>query len=111
MNTDFFNFPSVKDLPDDIVSETFHTIYGYKFRCVKEVVKMKRKQKIQEHWFCLKEGLGQSLPEYIREGAKRTGFKDFRKFFAMLGYYKLSLETSPIQPVFTGTGKGSEKNI
>jgi len=79
------------ELPDDIVSETFHTIHGYKFRCVKYIIKMKRKHKTEERWFCLKEGSGADLPTYIREGAKRTGFKSFNSFFAMAGYYRMTL--------------------
>lgn len=84
---DFFNV-SPKDLPDDVISETFRTIRNYKFRCVRKIVKMKRKRKVEERWYCLKEQNGKNLPVYVREGAKRTGFKDLRSFFAVLAYYK-----------------------
>lgn len=75
------------EMPDNIVSDTRHTIHGYKLRCVKELKKSPRKHKIVEHWFCLNEGSGAGLPRYIREGSKFTGFKSYNSFFSMLGYY------------------------
>jgi len=83
---DFFDIP-VKDLPDDVLSETFHTIHGYKLRRVARRVKMKTKWKIEERWFCLKEGAGKDLPQYVREGAQRTGFHSANNFFAMASFY------------------------
>lgn len=73
---------------DDIISDTIHTIYGYKLRCIKRQIKLKTKWKLEERWYCLKEGEGKDLPVYVREGTKRTGFKSYNSFFAMAGFYK-----------------------
>ena len=96
--TDYFEIPE-KLLPDEVVSDTTHTIHNYKFRCVKSLVKVKNKETYQDRWFCLKEGAGQTLPTYIREGAKRTGFKTYNSFFAMLGFYNIQKDCSVIPVV------------
>jgi len=79
----------VSPLPEDIVSETYHTIHGYRLKCIKRIVKAKRQHKTEERWYCLKECLGADLPAYVREGAHRTGFKSFRSFFALMGYFRM----------------------
>lgn len=74
----------LKEEDDSIIADTRHTIYGYKFRCIKKQINYK----VEERWYCLKEGEGQDLPRYIRENAHGTGYKSLNTFFSSLGFYK-----------------------
>jgi len=87
---DSFRLDSVLEMDDNIISQIHYTIHGYKLECVKKIIKNKKHQeKVQERWFCLKEAAGKDLPEYVRMGAKRTGFKTFNSFFAAMAYYRM----------------------
>ncbi len=82
----------ITEQDNEIIAETFATIHGYKFRCIKSIVKKKNSWPVEERWFCLTEGEGKGLPHYIREGAHKTGYKTWNNFFAMLGYYKMPVK-------------------
>ena len=78
-----------RDLPEDIVADVRVVIYGYHFRKIAKILRLKRKTKLEERWFCLPIGPGADLPEYVRFGAHRTGFKSFNNFFAMAAFYSM----------------------
>lgn len=87
---DFFDIPTT-DLPEGVVSDTTLTFSGYKIRKIVRVIKMKRKVKTEERFFCLKEGLGKRLPENVREHASRKGYKTLSSLFSVIKYYQVSL--------------------
>jgi hypothetical protein len=96
MNNEFFNavsqngterFPEL-DLPENVVSDTRHTIGGYKLRCIKQIVKTKRTQKLKEKWFVIENNTSMKLPEYVKSGAHRTGYNSLSGLFSCITYYK-----------------------
>ena len=46
----------------ELISNTIHNFYGYRLRRITTRIHLKRKYKLVEKWFCLKEGEGQDLP-------------------------------------------------
>lgn len=73
----------------ELISNTIHNFYGYRLRRITTRIHLKRKYKLVEKWFCLKEGEGQDLPDYIRLGAHRTGYKSYNSLFAAVAYYRM----------------------
>jgi hypothetical protein len=73
----------------EYISNTIHNFYGYRLRRITTRIHLKRKYKLVEKWFILPEGEGQDLPEYVREGAHRTGYKTYNSLFAAVAYYRM----------------------
>jgi hypothetical protein len=84
---------NMEEVNDNILSETRHHIRGYDFIKRTFQVKKKRSWKLEERWFALKTGKGVRIPEYVREGARRCGYKSFKGFFSQLAYYQESPES------------------